>query len=106
MKIVQAFWSKPATGNSLMDINAGWLSPEYHWMSWALSCLQAKKFYQHVELVTDERGKEILIHRLGLPYSSINTQLEAALDTYPPELWSLAKIFSYNLQEEPFIHLD
>ena len=39
MKMVQTFWSKPAKGNSLMDISAGWLSPEYHWMSWALSGL-------------------------------------------------------------------
>jgi len=106
MKIVQTFWSKPAKGNSLMDISAGWISPEYHWMSWALSCMQAKKFYEHIELVTDERGKEILINRLGLPYSSVNTSLEPALDPYPAELWSLAKIFSYQIQQQPLIHLD
>ena len=104
--MVQTFWSKPGKGNSLMDISAGWLSPEYHWMSWALSCLQAKKFYQDVELVTDDRGKEILINRLQLPYSAVTTSLEAALNPYPAELWSLAKIFSYSIQQEPFMHLD
>lgn len=106
MKIVQTFWSKPAHGNSLMNISAGWLSPEYHWMSWALSCLQAKKFYNDVELVTDERGKEILVDRLQLSYTSVTTGLEQSLDEYPVELWSLAKIFAYSIQQEPFIHLD
>ncbi len=104
--MVQTFWSKPGKGNSLMDISAGWLAPEYHWMSWALSCLQANKFYKDVELVTDERGKEILIDRLQLPYAAVNTSLESVLNAYPAELWSLAKIFSYSIQQEPFIHLD
>jgi len=75
-------------------------------MSWALSCLQLKKFYKEIELVTDKKGKQILIDELGLPYSDVSTVLENSLKRYPDELWSLAKVFSYSMQEEPFIHLD
>jgi len=111
MKIVQTFWSgqpvqDPPGDKDLLYLKAGWLSPEYHWMSWALSCLQLKKLYGEVELVTDLRGKSILIDVLGLPYTKVSTELEGLLDTYPPECWALAKIYSYSIQKEPFIHID
>jgi hypothetical protein len=136
MKIIQTFWSgpagaygpadisRPADASKLTDtsgpagisgpaasspplgLRGGWLSPEYHWMSWALSCLQLKALYGEVELITDRRGKEILIDLLGLPYTSVNTSLEGVLDHYPPQVWALAKIHSYSIQDQPFIHVD
>jgi hypothetical protein len=106
MKFIQTFWTRPANQHSSLDIKGGWLFSESHWMSWALSCLQVKKYYGKIELITDNRGKEILIDRLGLPYSHVSTSLEGRLDKYPAELWSLAKIYSYSIQNEPFIHLD
>ena len=106
MKIIQTFWSRPGMSGMPMNNKAGWLSAEYHWMSWALSCLQAKKFYHEVELVTDQLGKEILIDRLQLPYTKVTTSLDTAMQDYPAELWSLAKIFAYGNQHEPFIHID
>ncbi|MDB4919739.1 MAG: hypothetical protein JWQ54_1722 [Mucilaginibacter sp.] len=87
-------------------MKAGWLSCEYHWMSWALSCLQAKKTFGEVSLVTDLKGKQILIDQLQLPYSHVSTQLEGALDHYHPSLWALAKIYTYSIQTGPFLHLD
>ena len=36
MKIVQTFWHG---NNSLLDNSFGWMNPQYHLMSWALSCL-------------------------------------------------------------------
>jgi len=62
MKIVQTFWTGHSeTYDNPFDLKGGWLSGEYHWMSWALSCLQLKKFYKEIELVTDKKGKQILI---------------------------------------------
>ncbi|MFD3293428.1 DUF6734 family protein [Aquirufa sp. KTFRIE-69F] len=104
MKIIQTFWS----GNNQQNIlhnHAGWLSPEYNWMSWALSCLQLKKFYGSPNLVTDQLGKQVLIDILCLPYNDVNVSLDI-LNRYSPKLWALAKIYSYSLQTEPFIHVD
>jgi hypothetical protein len=105
MKIVQTFWSAGATGQTLA-IKAGWLGCEYHWMSWALSCLQFTKQYGAVSLVTDERGKAMLIDTLSLPYADAQIVLDERLKNYPSAFWSLAKIVSFSMQQEPFLHVD
>ena len=108
MKILQTFWTGPPniTDENLLNMKAGWLSCEYHWMSWALSCLQAKNTFGEVSLVTDLKGKEILTDQLQLPYSNVSTELEGKLDHYHPALWALAKIYTYSIQTGPFLHLD
>jgi hypothetical protein len=102
MKIVQSFWS----GNQ-KDINNsyGWFEPRYNWTSWILSCHQLVKHYDHVELYTDDFGFEILINKLQLPYTKVHVVLNE-LDVYPKDLWAIAKIKVYSLQDEPFIHVD
>lgn len=106
MKIVHSFWSKPFTskGHTIEKINGGWRHPKYNLMSWALSCLSFKKFYD-IELVTDSYGKRVLIDFLNLPYSSVKMELDS-LNKYPESLWALGKLYSYSLQHEPFIHAD
>ena len=99
MKIVQSYWSKP--GNE----NCSWLIKEMHYYCWALSCLKLKQFYDKVELVTDKKGKEVLIDQLGLPYDSVKVVLDDIND-YSTELWALGKIYAYQIQDEPFIHVD
>ncbi len=109
MKFVQTFWTGTASDtdkDSPLKLKAGWYTSEYHWMSWALSCLQLLKLYGQVELVTDRLGKEILIDTLGLPYTSVSLALEGELEELPTGLFSLAKIKTYSLQKEPFIHVD
>jgi hypothetical protein len=106
MKIVQTFWSGNQTAEHYLHNKAGWLSAEYHWMSWALSILQLRNFYDDVELITDDVGKHILIDVLKLPYTSVRTDLQTVLTSYPNDLWALAKIFAYSLQKEPFLHID
>lgn len=108
MKILQTFWTGPAGINkgNLLSIKAGWLSCEYHWMSWALSCLQAKSTFGSINLITDKAGEEILVDLLQLPYTTVSTALEGTLDHYHPSLWALAKIYTYSTQTEPFLHLD
>lgn len=102
MKIIQSFWAgniEKATKDSY-----GWLHPKYNWMSWILSANQLNKFYD-VELYTDKLGYEILIQKLQLPYSKVHVVLDD-LNTYHPDLWALAKIKAYSLQQEPFLHVD
>ncbi|WP_431214614.1 DUF6734 family protein [Puia sp. P3] len=108
MNYIQTFWSGPGvrTGEELYGFTGGWLSAEYHWMSWALSVLQAHKIFGKVGLVTDGPGAEMLVGVLGLPYSRVSTALDGMSGRYPAGLWSMAKIYSYSLQQEPFLHLD
>lgn len=100
-KIVQSYWSK-AYKNSP---NNGWAFRETHYMSWALSCLQLKQFYDEVELVTDSEGANLLINKLHLPYTSCLTTLDK-LNDENPAIWALGKIAAYEVQQESFIHVD
>jgi len=109
MRIIQSFWTRPARLGSNLAYNnrfcGGWLESKYHFMSWAYSCLQLTKFYDHVEIITDTAGKELLIDQLKLPYTSVDTSLEA-LDDLNPEFWAVGKLYSFSLQKRPFIHVD
>lgn len=107
MKIVQTFWScnKPDV-SSLLAHKAGWPEASYHYMSWVLSCLQARKYYNEVELVTDQIGKALLIDQLQLPYTDVRVVLDEQMDGRAENLWALPKIIAYSLQNKPFIHID
>jgi hypothetical protein len=83
----------------------GWLSPEYHLMGWALSCLQVKKFYNNITLYASTNTAKLLIDTLELPYTNVRITHD---NIYMPDerLWALSKIHTYALQTQPFIHLD
>jgi len=102
MKIIHSF----GVGNQNNPIthNYAWLRPEYNWLSWILSTNQAAKFYP-IELYTDTLGYEILIEKLQLPYSKVHVVLDE-LKAYDSALWALPKLKTYELQEEPFLHID
>jgi hypothetical protein len=90
----------------LSDKNkGGWLERKYNYMSMTLSCLQFKKFYPEIALITDKAGYELLINRLELPYTHVEVVLDE-LDGYDANLWALGKIYAYSIQKEPFIHAD
>ena len=74
-------------------------------MSWALSCLRIKEYYDEIELVTDEAGKVLLIDKLQLPYTNVIVELNT-LDKYNSDLWTLSKVYAYSIQKKPFIHID
>jgi hypothetical protein len=97
MKIVQTLWTKPG-------LRANWIDKRFHFMSWALSCLQLRQFYDEVELYTDDNGKKLLIDIMGLPYTKVHLTLNE-LDL-PNYLWAIPKIHTYSLQEAPFLHVD
>src|SRR5689334_17471879 len=109
MKIVQSFWSRPSLHSNtvLVDarFNGGWPHRLVNYYSWAFSCLQLCKFYKEVELVTDDWGKELLVNKLGLPYTKVSLALNE-IDGFDQGLWVLGKICAYRCQEEPFLHID
>ncbi len=109
MKIIQSFWTKPFEQSYKGDRdnrpNGGWLNQSYYFMSWVYSFWQLSKFYSDIELVTDKRGKELLVDLLELPYTKVHVVLDS-LDGYSPELWALGKVYAYGMMDEPFLHVD
>lgn len=101
MRIVQTFWSG---GHSPLEKTYGWPTAEHNLMSWTLSCCSLRKHYSHVELYTDRRGYEVLIERLHLPYTKVHVVYDDNLCL--PVHWAYAKIKTYSIQEEPFLHVD
>lgn len=102
MKIIQSFWSGNLTE---FTNNYGWFSYKYNWLSWVLSCHQLVKFHKEVELYTDRFGYEILITKLQLPYTKVHIVLDD-LNPYHKDLWAIAKIKVYAMQNKPFLHVD
>lgn len=101
MKIVQTFWS--GKGNPLID-SYSWLEPQYHLMSWALSCLSLRKYYDDVVLYTDSTGFTVFSELLGLPYTDIIVQYDDL--KCPKHQWAYSKMLTYSLQDKPFMHVD
>ncbi len=109
MKIIHSFWSKPSLERGLFRFQdrkmGGWLDKKYNYMSWTLSCLQFKKIYGYVELITDQNGYELFVNKLQLPYNNVEVKLDKFND-YHPDLWAVSKLFTYTLQDDPFLHVD
>src|ERR1700761_1155915 len=103
MKIVQSCWA--CNQPDLREFQGGWLGAEYNLMSWTLSCLQLRKYYDDVILYTDSVGARTLLDELRLPYSEVYCDLDS-LEGFDPKLWALAKIHAYMQQEDPFLHVD
>lgn len=97
MKIVYSFW-----GDAVNPTH--WCSSRFMITSFVLSVLQSHKLYGRVEVVTDSINK-IWIEKLNLPLEKISTELDE-IDHYDRESWSLGKIKAYQIQEEPFMHVD
>lgn len=101
MKAVYSFFD--TTGEPLQSARH-WLNPEFFLYSWVVSTHQAAAKFSKVELVTDSKSK-ILFENLELPFTTIRTDLDEILD-YNKEFWALGKIKAYQIQDEPFIHID
>ncbi|MDO7884249.1 DUF6734 family protein [Hymenobacter cheonanensis] len=103
MNIVQTLYT--SKGKNPLTYNYGWAAPEYHLMSWALSCLQLKKFHQKVSLYTDSTSASILIDALALPYDEVYISHDN-LQLPDESLWAIPKIYTYSIQKAPFLHVD
>lgn len=83
----------------------GWVAPEYHLMGWALSCLQLHALYGSVSLFANSPAVRVLIDELQLPYTNVSLSHDK-LALIHPNLWALPKIYTYSIQEQPFLHVD
>lgn len=101
MKAVFSYWS--TTDNSLISAT-NWLNPKYQLYSWVIAVHQAKKWFKKVEIVTDSKALPIF-QKLQLPYTGIDTNLDELID-YDKKFWALGKIKAYQIQNEPFVHID
>lgn len=101
MKAIQTFWT---CKRSLLEHSFWWLNPQCHLMSWALSCLSLRENYDEVILYTDTNGYKVFGELLALPYTDIVVQYD---NLHCPEPhWAYAKLKTYSIQKEPFIHID
>lgn len=101
-KIVYSLWTSPS-GN-ILENAVNWTNPRSHLLCLALSVNIAKKHFKKIELVTDSEGWNI-IKKINLPFTSVKT----ILDDIPKKqygFWALGKIYAYQCQDEPFVHLD
>ncbi len=103
MKIIHSYWSKPYI-TAVREGYGGWPHKGYHYMSQAQSSLKYKEFYK-TELITDIKGYEVFIGLLELPYDDVNIILDE-INNYSADVWALGKLYSYKIQNEPFIHVD
>lgn len=101
IKAVWSFWSKPFAAHR----RHSWASERHHLLAWSLSVETARRHYPDTWLITDDAGARLLVGRLGLPFTKVSTELNALAD-HDPDWWALGKIYAYQLQTEPFVHLD
>lgn len=85
-------------------LNEYWIDPVFHYLSWALSCLQLRQLYPEVELYTDDMGCQLLLEEFRLPYTNVNLTLNGF--PFPSYLRSASKLKTYALQEGPLLHID
>jgi hypothetical protein len=96
MKFYLSYWSR----NLKKDTNI-----ENKKIMMKICVNQLRKYYNDVNLITDENGKEIF---KNINWTSIDTSLENLPKNYK-YIWALGKIMAYKLiaeKNEPFIHLD
>jgi hypothetical protein len=103
MNLIQTLYIDPSKSPFIDSF--GWKRPEYHLMSWALSCLQLQKLYGNVELYANSTAVDLLVGLLKLTYASVHTTHDD-LKLADTNLWALPKIYTYSLQNEPFLHID
>lgn len=99
-KVVYSHWSKPAK-----DEHVGFNSKEAFSNCAELSVLYSRKWFDKVELVTDEKGYKFLIEDLKLPFTSVKVELDC-LNYIQKKHWSIGKVYACKIQNEPFMHQD
>lgn len=102
-KFIQTLYLNEKT-NPYKD-SCGWVAPEFHLMSWALSCLQLKRIYGNINLFCNDAAADLLLDDLQLPYNEINTDLNN-LSIPDDKLKILPKVFTCSNQTMPFLNID
>lgn len=102
MNVIQTFYG--FNKENPINNSAGFLSPEFNWMSMALSCLLLKNHFGKVTLYCNQSVKNVIVE-MGIPYDHIEL-IPDFMDSYSPTLWALPKIYTYSKQSSPFLHVD
>lgn len=103
MRAVWSFWSRPHA----LFYHRFWHGERAHLLCWALSVAEASRHAAATCLVTDNAGARLLVDQLGLPFTSVSTELEQLNRLgADPQWWVLGKLAAYAAQREPFLHLD
>ncbi|EMD25782.1 hypothetical protein C791_4019 [Amycolatopsis azurea DSM 43854] len=100
-RAVWSFWSTPYRRRH----GRHWPSDFFHALSWILSFRLASRLFPTTALVTDDRGHELLVDRLELPFDDVSLSLNR-LTGQAPSWWALGKLHAYREQREPFLHID
>lgn len=100
-KAIYSLWTKP-----MDNFSVGFNSEEIFIKCLSISLEMSKNYFTHVELVTDIKGKELLIDKYDLPFTSVSIELEEALKDIDSKHWAIGKIYACKIQKEPFIHID
>ncbi len=101
MRAVWSFWSRPFEAHKSFI----WHKPVHHLLAWGLSLRAASRHYPETVLVTDHAGKKLLVDKLGLSFTHVSTELERLREA-DTDWWALGKLVAYNIQDQPFVHLD
>jgi hypothetical protein len=101
VRAVWSFWSAPFHAHH----HRVWLSPRHHLLAWILSTESARRHYAPLVLHTDDAGARLLVDDIGLAFDEVHTGLNV-LDGRDAGWWALGKLYAYQAQTEPFIHID
>jgi hypothetical protein len=101
MNAVWSFWSEPFKRQE----GSTWLNQFGFLLSWVLSFETAGKHYRTRSLITDDIGARILVDQLKLTFDSVYTPLNE-LRHHDPSWWALGKLYTYRIQNKPFVHID
>jgi len=100
-KAIYTLWLDPR-----QKINQGYENILDLFCCLSLSVELAKQQFEKVELVCNSTGKSLLIDQLQIPFTSYNVALDQFDNKLDPDHWALAKMYSYSIQNEPFLHID
>jgi len=82
MNFIQTLYISPDK-NPFKD-SFGWISPEYHLMGWALSCLQLKQVYGKANLYANDTAVDLLmVVPVSLLQAALMQVVERRLETPP-----------------------
>jgi hypothetical protein len=101
MRAVWSLWSLPYRQRR----GFSWAHDRHHCLSWILSVMAARPHFDTIALYTDDAGASLLVDRLGLAFDQVSTSLNE-LNAQDPDWWMQGKLYTYALQQEPFVHLD
>lgn len=70
----------------------------------ALSALCASRHFKEVQFVSSDWGIDV-IKPLNMPFTSYSNKLNE-MKTVSKYFWAYGKLLAYNIQDEPFVHID